>query len=73
MESDQDLYVYYKELASNETLEGADFIKDGEIQVSPDGTVGMYASYPETLISVKGYAVQANGFATVADAWDSIK
>ena len=73
LEKDQDRYVYYKALDPNETLEGVDFIKNGKIQVSSDGTVGMYASYPETLLSVKGYVVQANGFATVAEAWDSIK
>ena len=67
------LYVYYKELEPNTTLKDDDFIKDGTIQVSSDGTVAMYANYPETMFSVKGYVVQANGFATVSDAWNSVK
>lgn len=73
LESDQDLHVYYRELEPNEALQSAGFIENGKIQVSPSGTVEMYASYPKTLFTVKGYVVQANGFATVADAWNSIK
>lgn len=73
LEKDGDLYVYYKELEPNTTLENDAFIKDGKIQVGSNGTVAMYASYPETMFSVKGYVVQANGFATVLDAWNSVK
>jgi hypothetical protein len=73
LEHDGDLYVYYKELEPNTTMESVDFIKDGIIQVSSSGTTEIYASFPETLLSVKGYVVQANGFETVADAWNSVK
>jgi hypothetical protein len=33
----------------------------------------IYESYPPTKFSVRGYAVQANGFETVAAAWNSVK
>lgn len=73
LEKDEDLYVYYRKLEPNITLENVDFIENGEIQVSSSGTTELYASYPETQITVKGYVVQANGFETVADAWNSVK
>ena len=73
LEKDGNLYVYYRELEPNTTLENVDFIKNGEISVSSSGTMDLYASYPETQITVKGYVVQANGFETVADAWNSVK
>ena len=71
LKSDQDLHVYYKELTPNETLNDVGFIKGGMVQVSASGTVAIYATYPPTQFSVRGYAVQANGFDTVAAAWDS--
>lgn len=72
-DEDEDLYVYYRELEPNITLENVDFIKNAEITVSKNGTTELYASYPKTQITVKGYVVQANGFNTVADAWNSVK
>ena len=73
LEKDANLYVYYRKLEPNTTMENVDFIKNGEIQVSISGTTELYASYPETQITVKGYVVQANGFETVADAWNAVK
>jgi hypothetical protein len=71
LKSDQDTYVYYKELAPNETLDDVGFIKDDAIQVSAEGTLAIYAGYPITQFTVKGYAVQSNGFESVEAAWDS--
>ena len=65
-------YVYYKSLAPNETMDEVQFVKDGKIQVSPNGTVATYYNYPDTSFTVKGYVVQANKFNTAADAWASI-
>ena len=73
LEKDANLYVYYRKLEPNTTMENVDFIENGEIQVSSSGTTELYASYPETQITVKGYVVQANGFETVADAWNAVK
>jgi hypothetical protein len=66
-----DTYVYYKELAPNETLDDVGFIKDDAIQVSAEGAREIYAGYPITQFTVKGYAVQSNGFESVEAAWDS--
>ena len=65
-------YVYYKSLAPNETMDEVQFVKEGKIQVSPNGTVATYYNYPDTSFTVKGYVVQANKFNTAADAWASI-
>jgi hypothetical protein len=48
------------------------FIKGGEIKVSESGTVAMYRDYPETSFTIQGYVVQANKFATAAEAWASL-
>jgi hypothetical protein len=66
-----DTYVYYKELAPNKTLDGVGFIKDDAIQVSPEGTLAIYSGYPIAQFTVKGYAVQSNGFESVEAAWNS--
>jgi hypothetical protein len=76
LESDQDLHIYYKELKPNETLSEVRFIDGGTIQVGASDTMDtmkIYESYPPTKFSVRGYAVQANEFETVAAAWDSVK
>jgi hypothetical protein len=73
LKSDQDLHIYYKELKPNETLSEVRFIDGGAIQVGASGTMEIYESYPPTKFSVRGYAVQANGFETVAAAWNSVK
>jgi hypothetical protein len=73
LKSEGSLHVYYKKLDPNEAIGSVSFIKDGKIQVSPDGSLAIYATYEETLFSVRGYAVQANGFETVEAAWNSVK
>lgn len=65
-------HVYYQVLEPNTKLDAA-FIKDGEITVSPNGTCELYASYAQTQIILTAYAVQANGFQNVSDAWASVK
>ena len=68
LKSDQDLHIYYKELKPNEPLSEVRFIDGGAIQVGASGTMEIYESSPPTKFSVRGYAVQANGFETVAAA-----
>ena len=75
LEGNGNVYVYYKELTPNTVLNNYGFIKDGEIKVSENGTLEIYKEYPETpetKFSVRGYAVQANGFDTVEKAWKSV-
>ena len=72
LEGNENVYVYYQELTPNTVLTDSKFIKDGEIKVNESGTLAIYKEYPETKFSVRGYAVQANGFDTVKDAWESV-
>ena len=66
-------YVYYMVLEPNEKINNMPFVaNEGKITVSENGTVDMYLNYPTTMFTVKTYAVQANGFESVEDAWDSV-
>jgi hypothetical protein len=71
--SDADKHVYYKVLSPNQSLSNSSFIKNNQITVSQNGTVKQYSTYPSTSFLIKGYAVQANGFNTIQDAWNSVK
>ena len=60
-------------LEPNEKINNVPFVaNEGEIAVNENGTVNMYLNYPATLFTVKTYAVQANGFESIEDAWDSV-
>lgn len=73
LESDSGTHVYYMVLEPNEKINNVPFVaNEGEIAVSENGTVNMYLNYPVTMFTVKTYAVQANGFESVEDAWDSV-
>lgn len=72
LETDGSTHVFYYSLDPNEKMTNTPFIKDGKIQVNTNGTVDMYYDYPETSFTIQGYVVQANKFATAAEAWESI-
>ncbi len=73
LKSDSGTHVYYMVLEPNEKINNVPFVaNEGEIAVNENGTVNMYLNYPATLFTVKTYAVQANGFESIADAWDSV-
>ena len=72
LQADGDTHVFYYSLDPNEPMTNTPFIKDGKIQVNTNGTVDMYYDYPDVSFSVRGYVVQANKFATAAEAWASI-
>ena len=73
LKSDSGTHVYYMVLEPNEKINNVPFVaNEGEIAVNENGTVNMYLSYPVTMFTVKTYAVQANGFESIADAWDSV-
>ncbi len=71
--SESNKHVYYKVLSPNQSLSNSNFIKNNQITVSQNGTVKQYSTYPSTSFLIKGYAVQANGFNTIQDAWNSVK
>ena len=72
LRTDGSKHVFYYSLDPNEKMTNTPFIKDGVIQVSENGTVAMYNNYPETSFTIQGYVVQANKFATAAEAWASL-
>ena len=72
LRTDGSTHVFYYSLDPNEKMTNTPFIKDGVIQVSENGTVAMYNNYPETSFTIQGYVVQANKFATAAEAWASL-
>ncbi len=72
LRTDGNTHVFYYSLDPNEPMDKTPFIKDGEIQVSENGTVAMYRDYPETSFTIQGYVVQANKFANASEAWESI-
>ena len=72
LETDGSTHVFYYSLDPNEKMTNTPFIKDGKIQVNTNGTVDMYYDYPETSFTIQGYVVQANKFATAAQAWESL-
>ena len=72
LRTDGSTHVFYYALDPNEKMTNTPFIKDGEIQVSENGTVAMYRDYPETSFTIQGYVVQANKFANASEAWASI-
>ena len=66
-------YVYYKELAPNTSYTN-NFILNNTITVSKaNDYLSIFKDYPETKIIVTAYAVQANGFDDVKEAWASLK
>ena len=76
-------YVYYRELAPNETLKAAHFIKDGKVEVSESIKRADIANIKKYIIDGKEYendilinlrasVVQSNGFSGPKQAWDSI-
>ena len=71
--SEGNVHVYYQTLEPNTVLSSTSFILDNKITVSEDGTVDMYANYPNTDFTVRAYAVQANGFTDLKDAWQAAK
>ena len=72
LETDGSTHVFYYALEPNAPMNNTPFIKDGKIQVNTNGTVDMYYDYPETSFTIQGYVVQANKFATAAEAWASL-
>ena len=71
------VYVYYKVLDPNPNPEFKDipFIENDTVNVSENGTVTDYISYAEgenCRIDITAYAVQANGFESVEDAWKAL-
>ena len=72
LEGQNGKYVYYQTLNPNDKLDSG-FILGDEVAVSREGLITLYANYSETNFTVTAYAVQANGFDTVSDAWKSLK
>lgn len=71
--SEGDVHVYYQTLEPNTVLMTTPFVRYDTIKVSDDGTVDMYKNYPDTDFTVRAYAVQANGFEKLEDAWKAAK
>lgn len=71
--SEGDVHVYYQTLEPNTVLTQTPFVLNDKITVSEDGTVDMYKNYPDTDFTVRAYAVQANGFEKLEDAWKAAK
>jgi hypothetical protein len=65
-------HVYYKLLDPNQPLSASDFIYNGTINVSENGDINIYNSFPTTKLNITVFAVQANGFDSTKDAWNSI-
>ena len=72
LKSNGNQHTYYIVLNPNQVLTETEFIKNNTVNVSSDGTVSMYQNYSPTNFVIKAYAVQANGFETVAEAWESL-
>lgn len=69
------VYVYYKVLDPNSEFKDTPFIEQDTVKVSENGTVADYISYAEgenCRIDITAYAVQANGFESVEDAWKAL-
>ena len=66
-------YVYYLVLEPNETITNMNVIVNGDIIVNEEITRARLAKLNSVKINVQATAVQANGFETVSDAWNSVK
>lgn len=64
--------VYYKEVAANAGEQSWSVIKDNKITVSSEITKANISDYTKGL-SFTAYAIQKDGFTTVAAAWEQAK
>lgn len=64
--------VYYKEVAANAGEQSWSVIKDNKITVSSEITEANISDYTKGL-SFTAYAIQKDGFTTVAAAWEQAK
>lgn len=65
-------HVYYVELSPNNALENQAVIVDGKIKVSSSVTASDLATLADMSIDLHATAIQANGFASAAEAWNLI-
>lgn len=71
-ETNRTSYVYYMAVAPNAKLENVPVIANGGVITVPEITRTEYRTLGALTITVSATVVQANGFASAADAWASV-